>query len=113
MSQPRVAVVGVCVCLSVCLFVSVDAYSGTTGYKASYARYEWLQNYTNLKYITVTFTVFERCAVKRSEKANMHNPAGLPPLVLCIYLGSTRNNEGRVSTSTCYLLAGVRLSVGY
>ena len=43
----RVTVVGLCVCLSVCLFV--DDYSRTTGYKAAYERYQQLQCYKGMK----------------------------------------------------------------
>ena len=35
------------VCVCVCL--SVDAYSGTTGYEAAYSRYQRLYNYASLK----------------------------------------------------------------
>ena len=40
-------VVGLCVCLSVCL--SVDDYSRTTGYEAAYERYQQLQCYKGMK----------------------------------------------------------------
>ena len=43
----RVTVVGLCVCLSVCLFV--DDYSRTTGYEAAYERYQQLQCYKGMK----------------------------------------------------------------
>ena len=43
----RVTVVGLCVCLSVCL--SVDDYSRTTGYEAAYERYQQLQCYKGMK----------------------------------------------------------------
>ena len=43
----RVTVVGLSVCLSVCL--CVDAYSGTTGYGVANERYQRLHNYPNLK----------------------------------------------------------------
>ena len=43
----RVTVLGLSVCLSVCL--SVDAYSGTTGYKAAYELYKRVQIYKGLK----------------------------------------------------------------
>ena len=43
----RVTIVGLCVCLSVCL--SVDDYSRTTGYKAAYERYQQLQCYKGMK----------------------------------------------------------------
>ena len=43
----RVTVVGLCVCLSVCL--SVDDYSRTTGYEADYERYQQLQCYKGMK----------------------------------------------------------------
>ena len=43
----RVAVVGLCVCVSVCL--SVDDYSRTTGYEAAYKRYQQLQCYKGMK----------------------------------------------------------------
>ena len=43
----RVTVVGLCVCLSVC--VSVDDYSRTTGYEAAYERYQQLQCYKGMK----------------------------------------------------------------
>ena len=36
-----------CVCLSVCL--SVDAYSGTTGYEAAYELFKLVQIYKGLK----------------------------------------------------------------
>ena len=39
--------VGLCVCLSVCLFV--DDYSRTTGYEATYERYQQLQCYKGMK----------------------------------------------------------------
>ena len=45
----RVTVVGLCVCLFVCLFVSVDDYSRTTGYEAAYERYQQLQGYKGMK----------------------------------------------------------------
>ena len=45
----RVTVVGLCVCLSVCFFLSVDDYSGTTGYEAAYERYQQLQSYKGMK----------------------------------------------------------------
>ena len=47
-----VTVVGLCVCLSVCLsvfFLSVDDYSRTTGYEAAYERYQQLQSYKGMK----------------------------------------------------------------
>ena len=63
----------VCVCVSVCL--SVSSYSRTTGFKATYERYQRLQNYASLKKgdfpETTTFNV------KTSEKASMHNRIGL------------------------------------
>ena len=34
---------------SVCVCVCVDAYSGNTGYEVANERYQWLQNYANLK----------------------------------------------------------------
>ena len=43
----RVTVLGLSVCLSVCL--SVDAYSGTTGYEAAYELYKRVQIYKGLK----------------------------------------------------------------
>ena len=43
----RVTVVVLCVCLSVCLFVS--DYSRTTGYEAAYERYQQLQCYKGKK----------------------------------------------------------------
>ena len=43
----RVTVLRVSVCLSVCL--SVDAYSGTTGYEAAYELYKRVQIYKGLK----------------------------------------------------------------
>ena len=43
----RVTVVGLCVCLSVCL--CVDDYSRTTGYEAAYERYQQLQCYKGMK----------------------------------------------------------------
>ena len=43
----RVTVVGLCVCLFVCL--SVDDYSRTTGYEAAYERYQQLQCYKGMK----------------------------------------------------------------
>ena len=43
----RVTVVGLCVCLFVCLFV--DDYSRTTGYEAAYERYQQLQCYKGMK----------------------------------------------------------------
>ena len=43
----RVTVLGLCVCLSVCL--SVDDYSRTTGYEAAYERYQQLQCYKGMK----------------------------------------------------------------
>ena len=43
----RVTVVVLCVCLSVCLFVS--DYSRTTGYEAAYERYQQLQCYKSKK----------------------------------------------------------------
>ena len=43
----RVTVVVLCVCLSVCLFVSI--YSRTTGYEAAYERYQQLQCYKGRK----------------------------------------------------------------
>ena len=43
----RVTVVGLCVCLFVCL--SVDGYSRTTGYEAAYERYQQLQCYKGMK----------------------------------------------------------------
>ena len=43
----RVTVVGLCVCLFVCLFV--DDYSRTTGYEAAYERYQQLQCYKGTK----------------------------------------------------------------
>ena len=45
----RVTVVGLCVCLSVCLCLSVDDYSRTTGYEAAYERYQQLQCYKGMK----------------------------------------------------------------
>ena len=62
--------------------VCVDAYSGTTGYEVANERYQRLQNYirepeNQLGDFPET-TAFERYAVKTSEKANMHNRAGLP-----------------------------------
>ena len=47
----RVTVVGLCVCVSVCLFVclSVDDYSRTTGYEAAYERHQQLQCYKGMK----------------------------------------------------------------
>ena len=44
----RFTVVGLCVCLSVCLFV--DDYSRTTGYEAAYERYQQLQCYKGMIY---------------------------------------------------------------
>ena len=60
--------------------VCVDAYSGTTGYEVANERYQRFQNYANLKNLGdfPERTAFERYAVKTSEKANMHNHAGLP-----------------------------------
>ena len=43
----RVTVIGLCVCLFVCLFV--DNYSHTTGYEAAYERYQQLQCYKGMK----------------------------------------------------------------
>ena len=37
------------VCLSVCVFLSVDDYSRTTGYEAAYERYQQLQSYKGMK----------------------------------------------------------------
>ena len=45
----RVTVVGLCVCLFVCLSLSVDDYSRTTGYEAAYERYQQLQCYKGMK----------------------------------------------------------------
>ena len=42
----RVTVVVLSVC--VCVWVCVDAYSGTTGYEVANERYQRLQNYANL-----------------------------------------------------------------
>ena len=64
-------------------------------------------------------TVFERYAVKTSEKANLHDHTGLTQTgsACSVYLEGTRShNEWRVSTPACYLLlqlARVRLSVRY
>ena len=58
--------------------VCVDAYSGTTGYEVANERYQRLQNYANLNIYEAETTAFERYAVKTSQKANMHNSAGLP-----------------------------------
>ena len=43
----RVTVLGLCVCLSVCLLVY--DYSRTTGYEAAYERYQPLQCYKGMK----------------------------------------------------------------
>ena len=45
----RVTVVGLCVCLSVCFYLSVDDYSRSTGYEAAYERYQQLQSYKGMK----------------------------------------------------------------
>ena len=57
----------VCVCLSVCLFVS--DYSRTTGYEAAYERYQQIQCYKGRKTKCADFaetTAFERYGVKTS-----------------------------------------------
>ena len=46
-AQRGFTVVGLCVCLFVCL--SVDDYSRTTGYEAAYERYQQLQCYKGMK----------------------------------------------------------------
>ena len=55
-------------------------------------------------------TVFERYAVKTSEKANMHNRVGLPRTDRPT---QRHHNRGRVSIPACNLLAYVRLSASY
>ena len=74
----RVTVVVLCVCLSVCLFVSY--YSRTTGYEAVYERYQQLQCYKGMKNNVAIFlnltTAFGRYGVKTSEKANIHTSTG-------------------------------------
>ena len=56
------------VCLCVCL--SVNAYSGTTGYEAAYELYKRVQIYEGLnkKGDSLETTVFGRYGVKTSEK---------------------------------------------
>ena len=63
----RVTVVGLCVCLSVCL--SVDDYSRTTGYEAAYERYQQLQCYKGMK-INVAILLKR---LRSRDMANMHN----------------------------------------
>ena len=58
--------VSVCVCVSVCLFVS--SYSGTTGYEATHEQYHRLKNYENLNDVFPETTVFGRYGMKTSEK---------------------------------------------
>ena len=60
--------------MSVCL--SVDAYSGITGYGVANERYHELREPGELGDFPET-TAFERYTVKTHEKANMHNHAGL------------------------------------
>ena len=43
----RVTILGLCVCLPVCL--SVQDYSRTTGYEAAYERYQQLRCYKGMK----------------------------------------------------------------
>ena len=57
-----------------------DAYSGTTGYEVANKRYQRLKNYANLKNDWAIFLkrLRSRDMPLTSEKANMHNRAGLP-----------------------------------
>ena len=80
---------------SVCLFVFVNAHSGTTGYEAAYDSFR--TTYANLKNKIPETTVFE---MKTSEKANMHNRTGLPDLLA----QCTRSHDEGLSTLACYLL---------
>ena len=80
----RVTVVGLSVCLSVCrrLFWHYRLLGGLLAIPAS----SELCEPENQKGDFPETTAFERYAVKTSEKANMHNSAGLPPpdpLALC------------------------------
>ena len=68
--------VRVSVCLSVCL--SVDTYSGTTGYKAAYELGSDLQGPEKLQGDSLETTAFGRYGVKTSEKANMIMSTRLP-----------------------------------
>ena len=68
----RVTALGLSVCLSVCL--SVDAYSGTTGYEAAYE----LQGPEKLRGDSLETTAFGRYGMKTSEKANMIMSTRLP-----------------------------------
>ena len=63
----RVTVLGLCVCVRVCVCLSVDAYSHTTGHEAARERYQRLQNYANRKNIPKT-TAFQRYAMKQAKK---------------------------------------------
>ena len=89
------------VCLSVC--VSVDAYSGTTGYEGAYEGYQPLLNYASLNN-TKTIILIRLCsryAVKTSEKANMHYRFPRTDPLLCTL---EAQEVTRVSTPACYLL---------
>ena len=63
----RITVVGLCVCLSVCL--SVDDYSRTTGYEAAYERYQQLPCYKGMK--NNVAILLKR--LRSRDMANMHN----------------------------------------
>ena len=45
----RVTVLGLCVCVSVCLFVYDYSRTIHAGYEAAYERYQWLQCYKGMK----------------------------------------------------------------
>ena len=53
--------------MSVCL--SVDAYSGTTGYEAAYELYKRVQIYEGLNNDSLVMAAFGRYGVKTSKKA--------------------------------------------
>ena len=57
----RVTVLGLCVCLSVCL--SVGTYSRTTRNKAAKKRYQWVQCHTNLIFKMAIFVNLLRSKV--------------------------------------------------
>ena len=102
----RVTVLGLCVCLSVCL--SVYDYSRTTGYGAAYERYQQLQWYKGMKN-NVAILLKRLCsrdmAWKQAKKPICVMSTGLPwpGLARSAHRGRINLLRGYVSKSSAAL----------